>query len=83
MMNRNKKQENNIRDMGISYLFSGIIYAAIGIFGSIGINGLIANDPATILEFYSEGDITVMIIESLFLVHLFTAFPIFNFISRI
>jgi sodium-coupled neutral amino acid transporter 9 len=82
MMNCNMNKEHNIRDLGYSYVLSAIIYGAIGVFGAIGIVGLEARDPSTILDYFSSSDIATLLIEGLFLIHLFTAFPIFNFISR-
>lgn len=75
-------KENNVRDLGISYVLSGIIYGAIGVFGGIGIVGYSATDPSTILDYFGADDVATLVVEAFFLIHLFTAFPIFNFISR-
>ena len=39
MINCNMNKENNVRDLGLSYVLSAIIYGAIGVFGGIGIVG--------------------------------------------
>ena len=67
--------------MLISYGIGAIIYGIIGSFGAIGIMGREANNPSTILDFFSSTDYAVIFIEGLFLIHLVAAFPIFPYIS--
>lgn len=82
-MKNNKNKDNNSRDLSVSYLLAGSIYGTIGIFGAIGLLGKTAIDPSTILDFFAPDDIAVLIIESLFLIHLVSAFPIYPYISKL
>lgn len=68
--------------MGIAYGLSGFIYGMIGIFGAIGLQGKSVSSPSTVLDYFEPSEIAVLLIESCFLIHLVTAFPIFNFISK-
>jgi sodium-coupled neutral amino acid transporter 9 len=61
-----------------------LIYGSIGVFGAIGIATLTAVKPSTVLDFFDpKTDISALIVELLFLIHLITAFPIFCFVSRL
>ncbi|CAK62184.1 unnamed protein product (macronuclear) [Paramecium tetraurelia] len=90
LIKNNEKRDNNSRDLAIAYGISGMIYGIVGIFGSIGIWQCIkiiqgfenVSDAQTILNCFKKSDVEIIIIESLFLVHLVTAFPIFNNISK-
>lgn len=67
-----------------AYVLASLIYGSIGVLGAIGIAGLEAKTkkPDSILDFFEPSDIAVLIIDGLILIHLITAFPIFNFISK-
>lgn len=71
-----------MRDVQVGYIFAAIIYGMIGIFGSIGILGIAKPlDPKTICDYFPN-ELPAFIIEFLFMGHLATTFPLFNYISR-
>ncbi|KAM3140772.1 hypothetical protein pb186bvf_007177 [Paramecium bursaria] len=84
LIKNNQKKEDNVKVTAFAYVLASFIYGSIGILGAIGIAGLkpYSAKPDSILDYFEATDIAVLIIDGLILIHLITAFPIFNFISK-
>ncbi|CAD8055073.1 unnamed protein product [Paramecium sonneborni] len=84
IMKNNLEQQNNLRDIAISFGWTWIIYALVGIFGAIAIQGKIVNpsgDGSTVLD-YLEQNLFSYGIQVLQLLQLTTVFPLLSFITR-
>lgn len=68
----------------IAYLIGGSIYLYISFMGSFGIMNRtpINQSPQTIEDFFKVGNIELRIIESIYLVHLYSCLPEFVLISK-
>lgn len=85
IVKQNINQENNTRDIRIAFLLTTLIYCIIGVFGCIGIIGKSTPDgsvAATVMDYFERDDIFPFLIEIIFASHLFTSFPIINYLAR-
>ncbi|CAD8132403.1 unnamed protein product [Paramecium octaurelia] len=84
IMKNNLQQENNLRDIAISFGWTWILYALVGSFGAIAIQGKALNpsgDGSTVLD-YLDQNIFSYGIQVLQLFQLTTVFPLLAFITR-
>ena len=85
IVKQNKHQENNSRDVRWAFFLTSIIYCIIGVFGCLGIVGKSTPDgtaAATVMDYFEKDDILPFLIEVIFAAHLFTSFPIINYLAR-
>lgn len=68
----------------ISYVVGACVYFYISFIGSFGIMNRVplTNDPQTIEDYFKVGNIELRVIESIYLVHLYSCLPEFVLISK-
>ena len=81
----NKKQEKNIRDLFLGYVFVGLVYLSCGILGYIGFSGkqFKAIFKDNWLMFFDSDNYLIFCFRVLIVVHFITAFPILLYIVRL
>ena len=84
IMSTNTDKSKNERDLGYGYLVVWLIYALIGIFGSLGLLGKKSNDEKNpiIYSFFEKTDVIPFLVATSFAVHLVTVQPFFCYISK-
>lgn len=86
IIKHNENQEKNSRDLAIGYTIGGGVYIILGILGCFAIVGseYCPKDKHahTVVDCFEKTDISVLVIEILFFLHLVTVLPLVIFISR-
>ena len=81
----NEKQENNIRDLFLGYIFVGLTFSLSGIFGYIGFSGkdFDIEFQENWFMFFDEDDYLILFFRLLNVLQLFSVFPILAYVVRI
>jgi hypothetical protein len=84
ILKSNKKQEKNIRDLFLGYIFVGSVYILCGILGYIGFSGknFKSDFKDNWLMFFDSDNYLILIFRILNVVQLITAVPILFYIVR-
>ena len=84
ILKSNKKQEKNMRDLFLGYVFVGMVYLLTGIFGYIGFSGkdFKINFKENWLMFFDSDNYLILTFRVLNVFHLITAFPILLYLVR-
>ena len=81
----NKKQENNIRDLILGYIFVGLTFSLSGIFGYIGFSGkkFDIEFEDNWFMFFNDDNYLILFFRLLNVFQLFSVFPILAYVVRI
>ncbi|KRX07512.1 hypothetical protein PPERSA_11061 [Pseudocohnilembus persalinus] len=85
VMKFNKNQQKNERDINITFLLAFCLYLVIGLLGGLSLLSLgegSIEGKETIIDFFGGQNITPILIELLYLVHLFSVYPIFWHLTK-
>ena len=81
---KNEKFEDNTKDVTYGYFYAYIVYVFITIFGTIGCIGRKPLDSSVkiISDLFDDSDPVVFVMNLFFMMQLFTALPIVEFVAK-
>ena len=85
ILQSNKHQDKNIRDLFLGFCFVGFVYGVCGVLGYVGFSGkeFKADFKDNWLMFFDSDNYLILVFKALMVFHLITAFPILSLIVRI